>query len=181
MAKSNNARDCLDISTVAKRLRLSARHVRRLCVEGGLRGAVRFNNKWQIPRDMVRMFREESGDRVASETQNRIGEMDPMKHKAEALKAVGEFGLLYLAQEAEIAGSLVDEIRIDEMSLEPIYYDIEVRRWELLRKALGRLEYITDGLAVLKASGLLAGLFPGGEKAGCSGTGGAGIASQKRT
>jgi len=75
----------------------------------------------------------------------------------EAQRRIGEFAVLHLGHVAGWAGDMADSIVEDEISVSLLPYDPEHRREELLDKIVARLDYVSSGLADLRAAELLAG------------------------
>jgi len=82
-------------------------------------------------------------------------------------KRIGEFALLHLAQVCDHAGDLAHSIVEDEVSVSLLPYDAEHRRELLLDKVVARFDYVSAGVADLRAAGLL----PGHGNQGVSDTG----------
>jgi len=85
----------------------------------------------------------------------------------EVKRRIGEYALLHLSQVCAHAAGLGCSLVEDETSVKLLPYDAEHRRELLLDEIVGRLDYVSAGVADLRAAGLL----PGGEKVGPSDTG----------
>jgi len=82
-------------------------------------------------------------------------------------KRIGEFALLHLAVVSDHAADMGHSIVEDETSVLLLPYDVEHRRELLLDKIVARLDYVSAGVADLRAAGLL----PGHGNQGVSDTG----------